>query len=172
MLPYLMVLYQIPISSDDASAANSVIDTPQIAAAADSSGRQGRLMSPLARITLERYAESVAIETVSLDGWKSQRVGHLKLGYDLSCHKGERRLHIEVKGTTTRGEEVILTPHEVRHVYDQQCDAEHALFVLSDVQIDSPSDHPICSGGRSTVLIPWQLEQRRLIPTEYSYRLI
>ena len=33
--------------------------------------------------------------------------------YDLICRRGDEVKHVEVKGTTTDGAEVILTPNEV-----------------------------------------------------------
>jgi Domain of unknown function (DUF3883) len=54
---------------------------------------------------------------------------HGRESYDLICRRGDEVKHVEVKGTTTDGIEVILTPNEVRHAPEYPCtgaDTMHA----------------------------------------------
>ena len=46
-------------------------------------------------------------------------------------HDGASHLHVEVKGTTSRGDKVLLTRNEVSHA--RGTDAGLALFVLAGV---------------------------------------
>lgn len=44
-------------------------------------------------------------------------------------------LHVEVKGTRTLGEKVVLTANEVEHTrLAARCGAEHVLYVLSQIE--------------------------------------
>ena len=168
-MPYLMVLYEEQVPFGDLAEVDAGVTTHHPPVTPKKRDRQGPLMNSQARLALELYAEVVAMEIMA--DWTCQRVGHLKLGYDLDCRRGKEQLHIEVKGTTTRGEEVILTPNEVRHAYDHDCAAQHALFVLSGVQIELGEGGYRCSGGRPALLNPWELDHQGLTPTEYVYRL-
>ena len=52
--------------------------------------------------------------------------------------------HVEVKGTTTDGAEVILTPNEVRHARENPCTA---LFVLSNITVERAEDGAVTATG-------------------------
>jgi len=129
------------------------------------------LMDPEKRTGIEVYAEDHAIAYLTRLGWKVKRVGHLKRGYDLACKNsvGEK-LHVEVKGTQTRGDKVTLTHGEVRHVRDGRCEADHALYVVSEIEVSRDGDNH-CSGGKPTRFLPWVIEDSLLFSTEYEYTL-
>lgn len=100
--------------------------------------------------------------------------GDLHAGYDLRCQNAEDgELHVEVKGTQSDGEEVFLTPNEVRHASaTSECDAEHALIVVSEITVRRDNDIK-CLGGRLYAGWPWSIadDDSALTPTEYSYRV-
>lgn len=118
---------------------------------------------------MELYAEDRAEAFLREHGWQVRRVGALKLGYDLECTDAAgRSLHAEVKGTQSAGEEVFLTRNEALHCgLASECDAEHALFVVSAILI-SKADPIRCTGGTDTCVLPWIIEEERLTPTTYS----
>jgi hypothetical protein len=133
------------------------------------SSTQGRTMDPDLRRKIELRAEDHAVEYFTEQGWTVRRVGHLKLGYDLECtNAAGGRLHVEVKGTRTLGDRILLTANEVLHVRQAgQCGAEHALYVLSQIQVESES--PIrCTGGESNPIQPWTINDQDLLATQYS----
>jgi hypothetical protein len=66
-----------------------------------------------------------------------------------------------VKGTTTLGEQVILTRNEA------ELKAERALFVLHSVQMHKRK----ASGGKSRVFHPWSPAAKSLKPISYVYTL-
>jgi len=78
-------------------------------------------------------------------------------------------LHVEVKGTQTRGEKVVLTGNEVKHNRKSaECGAGHALYVISEIRVSR--DNGIqCSGGKVNRILPWSIADEDLIETEYSY---
>lgn len=132
---------------------------------------QGILQDSVVRKAIELYAEDHAIRYFAARGWVSDRVGHLKLGFDLKCRNAEGEiLHVEVKGTQTAGEFVILTANETRHNHDVACRASHALYAVSRVKV-SHDGSIRCSDGVTHCIWPWVIDDRDLIPAEYSYRI-
>jgi hypothetical protein len=131
---------------------------------------QGRTMDPDLRRKIELRAENHAAEHFTERGWTVRRVGHLKLGYDLECTNADgRKLHVEVKGTRTLGERVLLTANEVLHVRQaDQCGAEHALYVLSQIQVEDNGAIG-CTGGDPNLQHPWTINDQDLLPTQYSF---
>lgn len=90
---------------------------------------------------------------------------HLSCPYDLLCRLNEIELHVEVKGTTTDGDKIVLTYNEVRHADDKRNSC--VLFVLHSIILNGQN----AFGGQQFVLAPWELEQARLTPVSYTYRL-
>jgi hypothetical protein len=74
---------------------------------------QGFLMSPAIKRAVELHAMELAIAHYSRN-WQVSDV-HADHPYDLECRRGDRVIYVEVKGSTSRGEAVIVTPNEVRH---------------------------------------------------------
>jgi hypothetical protein len=85
--------------------------------------------------------------------------------YDLVCKRGRQELHVEVKGTTTNGDAVVLTNNEVKHA--QGLRNSCVLFILHSINLKRKK----ASGGRSVVLSPWRLKQVHLTPISFIYRL-
>ena len=130
------------------------------------SSKQGRQLDQKVRKLIELTAEDRAEEHYEALGWLVERVGAQKLGYDLRCKKDELELHVEVKGTTSKGLEVILTPNEVNHckVYERM-----SLVVVSRIVI--AEDDTVVDRGQINILDPWIIDDLYLTPSEYSYRV-
>ena len=60
-------------------------------------------------MAVEACAMNKATDFYSAQGWTVDDV-HGTESYDLICRRGDEVKHVEVKGTTTDGAEVILTP--------------------------------------------------------------
>jgi hypothetical protein len=130
--------------------------------------RPRRLLDSAVRHAIEVFAEDVAISY--LPDWEVTRVGHLHQGYDLECRRGNELLHLEVKGTTTVGEEVVLTPNEVEHPDRSDCSARHGLFVVANLRVQRSQDGAISiAGGNLRLFSPWRAERERLTPSEFVY---
>jgi MrcB-like, N-terminal domain/Domain of unknown function (DUF3883) len=166
MLPLLARLYgaDSTVLPDDKSAADGPV--------ASSERAQGRVSNPDIRKAIECFAEDHAIAYFEEQQWQVKRVGQYKLGYDLVCTKPDGTiLHVEVKGTRTLGEKVILTANEVEHTRRAAyCGAEHILYVLSQITI-AGGDIIACSGGTPTRLRPWTISDIDLTATEYAYKV-
>jgi hypothetical protein len=75
--------------------------------------------------------------------------------------------HVEVKGTTTNGAEVILTLNEVKHAHAYPCTA---LFILSNIIIERSENGTVTAvGGDKHVFDPWLIDGGTLIPLGFRY---
>jgi Protein NO VEIN, C-terminal len=70
---------------------------------------QGFQLDQQAKVAVEAHAMNMAAEFYSTACWDVEDV-HDTESYDLICRRGGEIKHVEVKGTTTDGAEVILTP--------------------------------------------------------------
>jgi hypothetical protein len=122
---------------------------------------QGRFAgTPEQRKAIERHAVAWAMRYFRGQRFDINDVGSTR-SYDLSCRKNGRELRVEVKGTTTTGEQVVLTPREARLRGDR------ALFVLHSIKMKRGK--PV--GGEAVVIKPWTIERARLKAISYLYTL-
>ena len=89
--------------------------------------------------------------------------------YDLRCERKTELLHVEVKGTQTAGDEILLTPGEVRLARDKFPNT--ALFVLHSVKVVEGNGGPTVSGGQARVVQPWNPDDSMLTPLGFSCAL-
>jgi hypothetical protein len=87
--------------------------------------------------------------------------------YDLHCTHGSAVLHVEVKGTKSRGEELFLTPGELRFARDHADNM--ALFVVHSVDVGETDGSPHASGGKVSLVRPWRINDADLAVTGYCY---
>jgi hypothetical protein len=128
---------------------------------------QGFLISHAVRKCVEDYAIRWSVRHYEHEGWSVSNVGATE-SYDLRCSRGTEELHVEVKGTTTAGETVILTRNEVAHAEQQRPDME--LFLVAGITVDEPgSEHPHASGGHAYVRRGWSPEAQQLLPVGFVY---
>jgi hypothetical protein len=84
--------------------------------------------------------------------------------YDLLCRKGQTELHVEVKGTTTNGNAIVLTNKEVRHASDPNNSC--ALFLLHSIRLKKHR----ASSGTKVIIEPWRAHRANLTPISFTYR--
>lgn len=86
--------------------------------------------------------------------WAVQDV-HARKSYDLICRHGIEVRHVEVKGTTQDGAEVILTPKEVTHACETSC----AVLFVSGIKIERAKDGTLTAVGWEPVCYDrWRLD--------------
>jgi hypothetical protein len=128
---------------------------------------QGFQLDQDVKVAVEAHAMNMATEFYA-QAWDVEDV-HGKESYDLLCRRGGDIRHVEVKGTTTEGAEVILTPNEVRHARENKCTA---LFVLSNVKIERAEDGTVtATGGIRYLYDPWYLDDGTLTPLGFRYQV-
>jgi len=114
------------------------------------------------QVLIEELAVKKAVKYFRNLGYAVRNVGNKK-SYDLECRKGNINIHVEVKGTTTGGESIILTPNEVANAKGHRS----ALFVLHSIKKRGRSG---VKGGMRFVLNPWRIKAHgELIPSLYRY---
>jgi hypothetical protein len=128
---------------------------------------QGFQLDHDVKVAVEALAMNTATEFYA-DEWTVEDV-HGSQSYDLICRRGDEIKHVEVKGTTTEGAEVILTPTEVRHAREHPCTA---LFVLSNVSIKRDEDGTVAAtGGVRHLFDPWHIDDGTLTPLGFRYQV-
>ena len=128
---------------------------------------QGFQLDQEAKVAVEARAMNAATEFYGKD-WDVEDV-HATESYDLICRRGDEVKHVEVKGTTTDGAEVILTPNEVTHARKNPCTA---LFVLSGITIERAEDGTVtATGGKHRCYDPWRLDDGTLTPVGFRYQV-
>jgi Domain of unknown function (DUF3883) len=88
--------------------------------------------------------------------------------YDLRCTKNEERLDVEVKGTTTAGDTVLLTVNEVQHALTTY--PRTALAIVRGIALHGTgSRNPHATGGTLEAHVPWRPLDTDLKPVGYTY---
>jgi len=132
----------------------------------ESSGSQGYEQDPEMRSAVELYAESIATRHYVSQGFRVQKFGK---PFDLLCEKEGQSIHVEVKGSRTKLDTVILTINEV-------CDAENAawqsdLFVVDQIFVERIGNGLVAGGGVARVIQKWVPAKEMLAPSQFRYRL-
>ena len=154
-----------PIASPVAQAEEAVKD------AAGKVARRGRgqgfQLDQEAKVAVEAHAMNVATAFYAKD-WDVKDV-HGTESYDLICRRGNEVKHVEVKGTTGDGAEVILTPKEVDHAREM---TNVALFIVSNVVVERADDGTVtASGGIRHPHDPWHIDDGTLRPLGFKYQV-
>jgi len=128
---------------------------------------QGFQLDQEAKVAVEARAMNIAIDFYSKD-WEVRDV-HGQESYDLICRRGTEIRYVEVKGTTTDGAEVILTPNEVAHARENPC---AALFVVSNITVERAEDGSMtAANGQHFCYDPWRLDDGTLTPLGFRYQV-
>lgn len=125
---------------------------------------QGFGLTPKERRAVERRAVELATDHFRSQGWVVEDVGDRE-SFDLCCRRKGVELHVEVKGTTGRGQKVILPRNEVEHARKY---AHVALVVAHGVKLRK-GKNPRVSGGALLVQHPWRIAAKDLEPLAYYY---
>ncbi len=126
---------------------------------------QGYVSSPERRKAIEMRAMTAAEDFFNEEGY-AVRDTSANRPYDLVCTKGGELLYVEVKGTTTDGEKVILTKNEVEHARAHK--EQMVLFILHGIQVDDGDDGPMASGGTQRLIWKWSPSDQSLVPLSFQ----
>jgi G3E family GTPase len=117
---------------------------------------------------IEMHAVGMAIQHFKKAGWKKVEDVGDKKSYDVHCENGTKTLYVEVKGTTSHGDAVVITRNELQVHREQH--PNNALFVVSKIQLER-GDEPTASGGEIYLRQPWPIEDADLNPIGYDYKI-
>lgn len=134
----------------------------------EAAGRgQGFMLDQHTKLAVEAHAMNLAREHYTALGTVVDTA--LRRSWDYEVTIDGRCWHIEVKGTTGDPGEVLLTPNEVAHARSYPF---VALFIVSNITIQpGERGERTASGGMTTLLHPWSIDDGQLQPLGYRYRL-
>jgi hypothetical protein len=135
------------------------------AEAVDAAGQgQGFASTPAERRAIEDHAMARALGHFKKRYLVVENVSKQKGVLDLRCgSNGKTSIHVEVKGTTTSGESVILTRREVERARK----GNTALYILHSIRLKGEK----AAGGVERVIPKWDIGKGRLTPLNFSYKL-
>ncbi|MFK0098961.1 MrcB family domain-containing protein [Streptomyces sp. NPDC091040] len=128
---------------------------------------QGFALTAAERDAIEAHSVRMATEHFKAQGWTVKDVG-AKESFDLLLKKEGRQLHVEVKGTTSAGLEVILTRAEVEK--QRTYHPDNALVVVHSIELDRTGTEPVTAGGVLHCTSPWVVAEEDLTVISYAYR--
>jgi hypothetical protein len=131
--------------------------------------RQGRSQLPQAhKKAIEERAVEVALQYLQKKGFTNLKDVGKNRSYDISAKLDGVDFYIEVKGTISLGEKVVLTRNEV--LLHRQEHPNNALIVVSQIDLDR-SEPPTAKGGKVLFISPWEIVDRDLEPLGYEYSI-
>lgn len=161
-----MVTTAAPGATPDPDLLDALAEAERTAGRTRRSG-QGRGLTQPQKIAVERRAMDLATEHLTSNGWTVRDVGATH-SYDIDATRPGEHLYVEVKGTTSAGDDIILTRREVELMTEKH--PHTMLAVVHGIQLDRTADTPQAVGGTLDIYFPWKITPDRLIPISYQYR--
>lgn len=127
---------------------------------------QGWGLDAVAKTAVEHRAMRVAEAWLSQEGFTFTDVSSTD-SCDFRAQREGQDWVIEVKGTTAGPKSILVTRNEV--ALHRASHPLNALIVVHGIKL--AKDGVTASGGTLLVISPWRLEDDRLSPTSYEYRL-
>ncbi len=168
---YLLQETDATIPGSDSPEHQEAIAAIAQAAGRDLTGprRQGRSRLPQAhKKVIEEHAVEVAMKHLEGKGFTNIKDVGKNHSYDIAAKLNGIDFYIEVKGTMSLGEKVVLTKNEV--LLHRQEYPNNALIVVSKIDLDR-SEPPTAKGGKALFISPWKIEDSDLEALGYDYRV-
>lgn len=127
---------------------------------------QGWGLDAAAKKAVELRAMQVAEDWLAAEGFTFRDVSSTD-SCDFRAQRDGEDWVIEVKGTTAGPKSILVTRNEV--ALHRKSHPLNALIVVHGIRLGK--DGVSATGGQRLVLSPWFLEDGRLSPTSYEYRL-
>jgi len=177
LLGLLSRIYQMQETDPTIPGSDSPEHQDAVAAIAEAAGRdltaprrQGRSRLPQAHKKLiEEHAVEMAMKQLEKKGFTNIKDVGKNHSYDIAAKLNGIDFYIEVKGTISLGEKVVLTKNEV--LLHKQEHPNNALIVVSQINLDR-SEPPSVKGGKVLFISPWKINESDLEPLGYDYRIV
>jgi len=131
--------------------------------------RQGRSRLPQAhKKVIEEHAVEVAMKYLKKKGFTNIKDVGKNHSYDIAAKMNEIDFYVEVKGTISLGEKVVLTKNEV--LLHRQEHPNNALIVVSQIDLDR-NEPPSAKGGEVLFISPWKIDDSDLEALGYDYKV-
>jgi hypothetical protein len=128
--------------------------------------RSGFRQSAPARRAIELRAMKLAADFLKEHGCTDICDVSSSESYDLRCRFDAEELHVEVKGTTSEGERVLLTRNEVAHA--REWHPSVALVVVAGIDLAERGGVQVAVGGHARIIHPWEVLDTALEPISYE----
>lgn len=128
---------------------------------------QGRL-PPALRKLVELHAMGIAKQWLIDEGFEYEDVSSSD-SCDFRARRDGEEWVIEVKGTTGGLGNILLTRNEIS--LHRVSHPRNALLVVHDITLTGADTNPSVQGGELTAFSPWLIEDERMIPIAYQYKL-
>jgi hypothetical protein len=164
---YLKLVYDAEVLGLAPTAPPPEVIEVEITASGQSQRRsktQGFGLNVAERLAVELHAMALAKSRLQELGWRVRDMSATH-PYDFECTQGEQQMIVEVKGTTSTGDEVVVTHNEVgvqRTRYPN-----NALIVVHSVDLLRSSEAPKAHGGKLLMRSPWKIEESHLRPIAF-----
>jgi hypothetical protein len=132
--------------------------------------RQGRSRLPQAhKKVIEEHAVEVAMTLLEKKGFTNIKDVGKNHSYDIAAKLDGTDFYIEVKGTISLGEKVVLTKNEV--LLHRQEYPNNALIVVSQIDLDR-GEPPSAKGGAVRFISPWEIHDSDLEALGFDYKVV
>jgi hypothetical protein len=118
------------------------------------------------RQAVERRAMALVEGHLRGQGWDVADVSSDE-SFDFKCTRRDEELFVEVKGTTSLGEQVVLTRNEV-NLHRERL-PHNALAVVSLIELRQDAGAWTAAGGELRFITPWEIEEDALRPLTFRY---
>lgn len=126
---------------------------------------QGFGLSALDRKAIELHAMKMAVSYLQAQGFVCTDTS-ANQPFDLLAKKGEQKIKVEVKGTTSDiCKSIMMTKNEV--TLHRQEVGNTALIIVSSIRLNRSSTPPQTSGGQLEALLSWNIDAWTLEPMAY-----
>jgi hypothetical protein len=125
---------------------------------------QGFGLSVAERRAVELHAMALAKAHLQKLGWHVRDVSATH-SYDFECTQGEQKMIVEVKGTTSTGDEIVVTHNEVE--VQRTRHPNNALIVVHAIDLERSTEAPKAHGGKLSMRSPWKIEESHLRPIAF-----
>lgn len=129
-------------------------------------GNQGFQSDIVARLMVEAYAMKRCEEYYRTKGYAVKDVSATH-SCDFIVEKSSKKLFVEVKGTQSLGQKIILTKNEVALSLDESHEME--LFLVHSIVLNKKSVKN--DSGKILIVKPWKVDESKLTPISYTYDL-
>lgn len=129
-------------------------------------GGQGFQSNIVIKRLIEQHAMDMCKEHFIAKGYTVTDTS-LNKPYDYIASKGKEKLFIEVKGTQTLGEKIILTKNEVE--MSKKYGDQMVLFLVHSIEMNKKRTKK--NSGKVVIKSPWKLNESRLVPISYAYTI-
>ncbi|HUI14057.1 MAG TPA: DUF3578 domain-containing protein [Xanthobacteraceae bacterium] len=128
---------------------------------------QGFGLSTVERQAVEMHAMRLAKAHLQSLQWRVRDVSSTR-PYDFECTRGSEEMIVEVKGTTSIGEKIVMTRNEV--AAHRSHHPHNALIIVHSIDLQRLlPENPKADGGILLMLSPWEIVESQLRPLAFEY---